>query len=156
MRVCGAWGLSGSKCGDAVGSYSYVFWGSGEMGPGVFVPSILCAGIWNWGVRTDGNCRTKQNGGLGHRILPNKSRKRTYTLMYWLGTGGPPGGVWLGWGVRLDWVCSRSGCWTAEDWELAAEWESEEEDHQHRVSIITLVWQSGRFYIFSYTVPANN
>lgn len=33
----------------------YVFWGSGEMGPGVLVPSILCTGIWNWGVRTDGN-----------------------------------------------------------------------------------------------------
>lgn len=34
---------------------SYVFWGSGEMGPGVLVPSILCTGIWNWGVRTVGN-----------------------------------------------------------------------------------------------------
>lgn len=25
------------------------------MGPGVLVPSMLCTGIWNWGVRTDGN-----------------------------------------------------------------------------------------------------
>lgn len=33
----------------------YVFWGSGEMGPGVLVPSRLWTGIWNWGVRTDGN-----------------------------------------------------------------------------------------------------
>ena len=33
----------------------YVFWGSGEMGPGVLVPSVLNTGIWNWGVRTDGN-----------------------------------------------------------------------------------------------------
>lgn len=33
----------------------YVFWGSGEMGPGVLVPSILWTGIWNWGVRTEGN-----------------------------------------------------------------------------------------------------
>lgn len=42
----------------------YVFWGSGEMGPGVLVPSRLWTGIWNWEFRTDGNCDRDGNDGV--------------------------------------------------------------------------------------------
>lgn len=48
VQICWCWGQEDT-------AYSYVFWGSGEMGPGVLVPSTLCIGIWNWGVTTDGN-----------------------------------------------------------------------------------------------------
>lgn len=60
-------------------------------------------------------------------------------IMYWLGTGGLPGAVWLGWVERLDWVCSRSGCWREAGWESAEELESEEDKRwptQTRLSIL--------------------
>lgn len=39
----------------------YVFWGSGERGPGVLVPSRLCTGTENWvELSTDGNCGDMQ------------------------------------------------------------------------------------------------
>lgn len=73
---------------------SYVFCGSGEIGPGVLVPSRLCTGTENWlELRTDGNygdrgCKEYQGGKKRESKLQYQSQPLkslcvfTYILRY--------------------------------------------------------------------------
>lgn len=115
-RENGGWGVDcGFMSSEGLEKWVQVCWSH----PG----TVLGSETGGWGLKGTGTQKEKKRKTCS---LPSSLKVDWLLNDFWCspGTDVPPGASLQGWAEQQDWGCSRSGCWTEEDWESVDKLES--------------------------------